>query len=322
MSVLLDGFLSLYVHAVYKNRVWQSVKDAFMYLAGSQAVYMSVSLVCGFAFLGSLDVAQHRLIGLLSPQVVLFLGMEMARRGFFVTLLLFVFSVSLFLYALVLPCWLLAGSLRQTDLVASWVTRLPITAVIASTFVFAGVTLGWYEAGNWLYDQLVTHENAAVFSNLTCEMGAEMPAKIRAIATVENQGKKAKLLSQGDIQLLLVADLENDEAEAKYRASFYLEDPLKRGRFEKDERHPVEVRISDSSQGAEKPAYLVPPGQQIWIELTSYASPPAFQYAKKAQIFCAIWPVRFYAANFAYGLVRGPSPKGLSMQDFNKSVQP
>jgi hypothetical protein len=215
-------------------------------------------------------------------------------------------AVALFVYSLVVLPYLMLHAFiaykRGPLMVRGMRCRLH---ALAGAVSFAALILLSYEVGNWAIDSIRPVAPVdPIISNVDSTRTGKKHESIAITFTITNPSADPITLRDGDFQMWLVVKLT--EEEAKLRSADASE---KKRLFLTRQRNQIMVirygtRILDTSQGRNRPTYLVSPGQRIWVHISTTTPLKPIKYAKDDLLHCAVVLGNFSIEPIvAYGMV-------------------
>jgi hypothetical protein len=229
-------------------------------------------------------------------------------------------GVGLCLYALAVPLLLLraffAGPRKPT-----WLNRVPVAGSIAvGDISFSAFVTASYALGNWTMQRIKPEPPwALVVSNVECVRSSQHPDSIIALATINNPTSNSMTLNNRALQIWLVAELTPEEARRREAAATDPRQRLLYARQKTPASHKsLPVKILNSSQGVDRPTYLVSAGQAIWLQATTTKPVTPFDYAEDDILHCGVALANFDPEPVAHaGLADEASGEVLTSKDFH-----
>jgi hypothetical protein len=125
-------------------------------------------------------------------------------------------------------------------------------------------------------------------------------------------------LNNPDLQIWLDAELTPEEARRREAAAT---DPRQRMWYARQKtptsQKSLPVKILNSSQGADRPTYLVAAGQAIWLQATTTKPVTPFDYAEDDVLHCGVALANFDPEPVAYAVLADEaSGQVLTSKDF------
>jgi hypothetical protein len=270
MSVLVDGLITACLALIFRRTFDRAViKPVLLYISGAQAVLLTAAIVGVFLYFkgwawDSLEGYKQADFwptyqSLVNAVTELEHGWDRWRS---LSVLALGFMVGL--YALILPALPITFFATKKRLIG-WRRRLPWFVIgIAAACIFAPATIAYYEAGSWVEDRIApTKPEEPIVSEVTCFL-SNVPAEVlRGVAVISNPSDTPLLVRPFDVEFVVVGDRDTSAPQTPSK-SFGLRRKATKYVFSE-----MKANITNSGQGTDKPAYLVAPGQSLWIELTA-----------------------------------------------------
>jgi len=271
MSVLVDGIIGAYLLLILKRRLDRKfAKPAMIYIVGVQAFILTAALVGVFLYFRGWawsSLEEYKQSQFLSEYRGLFDGVIGLEHGWdlWLSLGVLVLGCAAIFYALSLPV-IAASAFASGKRLIGWRRRLPKVARIAlALLILVPAALGYVEAGNWVEDQIApVKPEDPIVSEVTCFLGDGNPPVLRAVAVIANPSDTPLLIRPFDTELHLAA--ERDPSLPQEPAKYPSGRPRKLSKYSNTF---MKATITNSGQGIDKPAYLVPSGQSLWVESTA-----------------------------------------------------
>jgi hypothetical protein len=298
MNVLLDGAVTLYSLAFLRTRPTRRLfKEVILYIAGLQAALITVALIVvffhfrGWAWSSLEEYKQSAFFSTFED--VLNASLRLSHgKGLVVDLAVAGFGVVIFAYGLAQPAFAIHRFMRGSRLTPI-ARRLHCEAFwIASAALFAVVTICYYEAGNWLSDQIKPDQpTLPVITSVRCTVTRDRPAHVVALTGLQNPTAQPMIFYADDFNIVLRFDIT--PAEVKRRETLRR---ANRRRAAALANRPFKIIITDSSQGSGRPALLLSPGQALWAQVRTVQPIHAFPYVSPhgdddSLVHCGVWLV-------------------------------